>query len=77
MSVATNEENTRISLTIWYISVVCKLMGSILRDNIMEHFIANKFFSSKQFGFIKGRLTTLQLLQILDIGTVFGTGRAD
>ena len=54
-----------VSLT----SVVCKLMESILRDNIMEHFTANKFFSSKQFGFIKGRSTTLQLLQILDIWT--------
>ena len=33
--------------------------------------MANKFFSSKQFGFIKGRSTTLQLglLQILDIWT--------
>jgi len=35
----------------------------------VEHFTANKFFSSKQFGFIKGRSTTLQLLQILDIWT--------
>jgi len=54
-----------VSLT----SVVCKLMESILRANIMEHFTANKFFSSKQFGFIKQRSMTLQLLQILDIWT--------
>jgi len=32
----------------------------------MSHFRANMLFSSKQFGFIKGRSTTPQLLQILD-----------
>jgi len=32
----------------------------------MSYFTANMLFSSKQFGFIKGRSTTLQLLQILD-----------
>jgi len=32
----------------------------------MVHFKINNLFSNKQFGFIKGRSTTLQLLQILD-----------
>jgi len=32
----------------------------------MSHF-HNKFFSQKQFGFIKGRSTTTQLLHIMDI----------
>ena len=32
----------------------------------MAHFKINNLFSNKQFGFIKGRSTTLQLLQILD-----------
>jgi len=51
-----------VSLT----SIVCKLMESIIRDSIMAHFKTNKLFTNKQFGFIKGRSTTLQLLQILD-----------
>ena len=41
-------------------------MESIIRDSIMVHFKINNLFSNKQFGFIKGRSTTLQLLQILD-----------
>jgi len=32
----------------------------------MAHFKINNLFSNKQFGFIKGRSSTLQLLQILD-----------
>ena len=32
----------------------------------MIHFISNNLFSSKQFGFIKGRSTVLQLLHVLD-----------
>ena len=32
----------------------------------MEYFLQNSFFSNKQFGFLKGRSTVLQLLQILD-----------
>jgi len=32
----------------------------------MEHFISNKLFTNRQFGFLKGRSTVTQLLQILD-----------
>ena len=32
----------------------CKLMESIIRDNIMEFFFQNSQFSNKPFGFIKG-----------------------
>ena len=49
--------------------IVCKIMESIIRDYIMSHFHNNKFFSQKQFGFIKGRSTTTQLLHIMDIWT--------
>ena len=45
-------------------------MESIIRDTIMDFFFANIFFSNKQFGFIKGRSTVLQLLQILDDWTL-------
>ena len=54
-----------VSLT----SVVCKIMESIIRDNIITHMEENNLFSDKQFGFIMGRSTTLQLLHVLDIWT--------
>jgi len=45
-------------------------MESIVRDSVMEHFVKkNKLFTCKQFGFIKGRSTVLQLLKVLDIWT--------
>ena len=52
-------------------SVICKLMEAIVRDNVMSYFKSNKLFSDKQFGFIKGRSTVLQLLQIMDKWTEF------
>jgi len=42
-------------------------MESIIRDDIMNHFIINRLFSNRQFGFVKGRSTTLQLLQVLEL----------
>ena len=47
--------------------VLCKIMEAIIRDKILIHFKVNMLFTDKQFGFIKGRSTTLQLLQN-DIG---------
>lgn len=41
-------------------------MEAIIRDKILSHFKVNMLFTDKQFGFLKGRSTTLQLLQILD-----------
>jgi hypothetical protein len=35
----------------------------------MDYFVNNKFFSEKQFGFIPGRSTVLQLINVLDIWT--------
>ena len=46
--------------------ILCKVMESIVRDKVMEHFVKNKLFTNKQFGFLKGRSTVSQLLQILD-----------
>ena len=46
-------------------------MKSIIRDSIIEYFFANRFFSDKQYNFIKGRSTTLQLLRIMDDWTEF------
>jgi len=35
--------------------LVCKVMESIIRDHVMQYFLDNDFFSSKQYGFLKGR----------------------
>ena len=51
-----------VSLT----SVICKIMEKIVRNHIIEHMKENKFFSSQQYGFISGRSTSLQLLEVLD-----------
>ena len=52
-----------VSLT----SVVCKVMESIIRDGIVDHMTRNNLFSPKQFGFLAGRSTVLQLLHVLKI----------
>ena len=49
--------------------VICKVMEAIVRDHIMNFFLQNKLFSDKQYGFIKGRSTVLQLLNLLDTWT--------
>ena len=49
-----------VSLT----SVVCKIMEKLIRLHIKNHMKANKLFSNKQYGFIEGRSTELQLLVI-------------
>ena len=47
-------------------SVICKLMEKLVRVIIVNHMIKNELFSNKQFGFISGRSTTLQLLRVMD-----------
>ena len=54
-----------VSLT----SVLCKVVESIIRDKVIEHMKDNNLFTDKQFGFISGRSTMLQLLKVLDIWT--------
>ncbi|MEW8545715.1 MAG: reverse transcriptase family protein, partial [Candidatus Thiodiazotropha sp.] len=51
-----------VSLT----SVVCKIFEKLIRQRIIEHMNRNNLFSNKQFGFIGGRSTSLQLLTVLD-----------
>ena len=50
-----------VSLT----SVVYKVMESIIRDHVMKYFLDNVLFSNRQYGFLKGRSTVLQLLNII------------
>ena len=62
-----------VSLT----SVLCKLLEKIIRDHIVQHMVSNQLFSEKQFGFIKGRSTVLQLIRALEEWTeALDTGKA-
>ena len=45
-----------VSLT----AILCKVLESLIRDEIITHMKKNKLFSDKQFGFISGRSTMLQ-----------------
>ena len=51
-----------VSLT----SVPCKVMEKLLREWIVDHMKKNNLLSDKQYGFLAGRSTTLQLLRVLD-----------
>ena len=56
-------ENYRpISLT----SIVCKIMERFVKTAILNHMIDNNLLSRKQYGFISGRSTVIQLLRYLD-----------
>ena len=56
-------ENYRpISLT----SILCKMLESIIREHLVDHMLMNALFSDKQYGFIGGRSTALQLLRVFD-----------
>ena len=51
-----------VSLT----SVVCKQLEKIIRSRILEHMSTNALISAEQHGFLPGRSTTTQLLQVIN-----------
>ena len=51
-----------VSLT----SIASKIMQSIIRDSLLLYLKENSILSNKQFGFLGGRSTILQLLQVTD-----------
>ena len=57
-----------VSLT----SVCCKILESLIRDHMLNYLLANKLLSTKQYGFIKNRSTSLQLVnQLASFGKSF------
>lgn len=46
--------------------ILCKVMEGIVRENMVKHMKLYKLFSNKQYGFISGRSTVLQLLTVID-----------
>ncbi len=58
-----NPANYRpISLT----SVLCKLLESIIRDQLLEFLLAHNKISDKQFGFLPGKSCAIQLLSVVN-----------
>ena len=47
-------------------TVSCKLLESIIRDNVVDHMRKNELFSVDQHGYIKGRSCMTQLIEVLD-----------
>ena len=46
-----------ISLT----SIVCKIMESLIKEAVMHHILSNKLLPPKQYGFISGKSSIMQL----------------
>ena len=46
--------------------ILCKVLEKFIRDHLVNHMKRNTLFSPKQFGFISGRSTSLQLLYVLE-----------
>ena len=46
-------------------------MESIVREKVIEHLNTSNTISNKQFGFLSGRSTVLQLLKVLDQWTEY------
>jgi hypothetical protein len=61
-----NKSQAKIYRPVSLTSVVCKIMEKLIRLHIINHMKANKLFSNKQYGFIEGRSTALQLLEVID-----------
>ncbi len=46
--------------------IVCKIMESIIRDHMLEHMQRNYILSDRQYGFVGGRSTALQLMKVFE-----------
>jgi len=46
--------------------IVSKILERIIRDNLIDHFRQNHLLSDKQYGFLTGRSTTIQLIRVTE-----------
>ena len=61
-----NPSNYRpVSLT----SIICKVMETIVRDALMQHFLINGFIISEQHGFVPKKSCITNLLETMDLLT--------
>ena len=47
-------------------SIICRILETIIRNSIVKFLVSNDLLSVYQYGFLKGRSTTLQLLKVLN-----------
>ena len=59
--------------------IACKILEGIVKEQIIAHMMENKLFSTRQFGFLPGRSTVLQLIKVIDKWTeiIDNKGRID
>ena len=50
-------------------SIICKILESIIRAELLRHLKANNLISEHQYGFMPGRSSTLQLFDVLNLWT--------
>ena len=58
-----------VSLT----SIVCKVMESLVRDQVVDHMATNQLYTDNQHGFLNGRSCTTNLLAVLDAWSLWST----
>ncbi len=51
---------------VWLTSVCCKLLESIIRDNLMEYLLSNDLLRSSQHSFMARKSCTMNLLEFLE-----------
>jgi hypothetical protein len=59
-----------VSLT----SICCKLLESIIRDNMVDHLLENNLIEDSQHGFVKGRSCATNLVEFFDFVTAATDG---
>ena len=50
-------------------SIICKLMESIVRDQILQHMVTKNLFSKRQHGFVPNRNCMTNLLMCMEMWT--------
>jgi Reverse transcriptase (RNA-dependent DNA polymerase) len=50
-------------------SIPCKVLESLIKDNLMRHLIQNKLIKDSQHGFMPNRSCTTNLIEFMDTVT--------
>jgi hypothetical protein len=64
--VALFKKGTKTDCGNYRLVSLTSIMEKLVKNQIVSHMTKNKLFSKKQFGFISGRSTTLQLLKVMN-----------
>ena len=61
--------NHKLASNYWPVSItsiICRILETIMKNSTVKKLMSNDLLSVNQFGFLKGRSTTLQLLTVLN-----------